>query len=97
VNLPGIADAREAAHDMSGTQRRVTGKRHFEGGRKDAHALRCARLAAVENERRFRQIELKRECLHRGGIQPLPVFEDAQRIAAERRLREDIEDAKPSR
>ena len=64
---------------------------HLEGRREDAQARRG--LVCRQHERGLGQVELEGERLHGRVIEAAAVLEDAQRIAAERALREDIDDA----
>src|SRR5438477_1390331 len=86
-----IAGIAKRTDNMSGAERWMAGKRHLESRRENAHVR--GRALRRQNERRLGQIELQRECLHRGVVQPATVFEDAQRIAFERRLCEYVDDS----
>ena len=85
---PGL---RQRANDVRGAERRMAGERHLERRREDAHARR--RASRRQDERRLRQVELQRERLHRRVVDAARVLEHAQRIAAERRLGEHVDDA----
>ena len=56
------------------------------------HARR--RAIGRKHERRFREIELQRDGLHREFVEATGVLDDAQRIAGEGRLRKNVHDAK---
>ena len=55
---------------------------------------RARRPGRGQDERRLRQIELQRERLHGRVVEAAPVLEHGERIAGERRLGEDVDDAK---
>src|SRR5439155_11765342 len=73
-------------------ERGVTRERHLEGRREDAHMR--AGPGRWKDERRLRQIELQRQCLHGGIVETATVLEHRQRIAGETFLGEHVDDAK---
>src|SRR6185503_9224995 len=78
-----LAQMREHRRGADG---RVTGELHLRPGREDAHAQRR------ENESRLREVELARDRLHRAVRKSLRVRKDAELIAAERLVGEDVGD-----
>ena len=53
----------------------------------------CASPFGRQDERRLGQVELQCQRLHRRVVHAARIFEDGQRIAGERRLGEDVDDA----
>jgi hypothetical protein len=74
----------------------MPGEGHLEGRRDDAYAGRRSRGRCRKAEGGLRQVELKRERLHRRVVERARVLEDAQRVAREPvpRRGEHVEDAK---
>ena len=60
------AESERAAH-VRRAERGMSRERHFIGRREDAHQRRGA--LRRQDERGFRQVELARERLHRGGVE----------------------------
>ena len=72
-------------------KRAMTGERHLECRRENAHV--CGSVLGGQQERRFGQVELQCERLHRRVVESAAILEHAQRIAFERRFGEHVDDS----
>ena len=79
--IAGATGQADGVDDERGADGRMPGKWHFERGRKNAHLRRL--IFPGQNERRFRQIELRCQRLHFGICHAMRVLKHAQRIATE--------------
>ncbi len=70
----------------------MTGERHLERRREDAHVRR--RASGRQDERGLRKVELQGERLHRRVVDAAGVLEHGERVAAEGRFGEHVDDAK---
>ena len=86
-----IAGVQQVAHHVRRAQRRMPGEGHLERGREDAHARRRER--GRQHERGLGEVELQCQRLHGRRVELAGVLEDAQRVAAEGALGEDVDDA----
>ena len=73
--------------------RRMTGERQLVAGGEDANGRRVDRIARLEHEHGLGQIELAGDRLHARVVEPVGVEHDGERIAAERRIGEHVEQA----
>ena len=72
--------------------RRVAGKRQFVARREDANSGAVRLVFRRQHEHRFRQVELPRDGLHGGRVEPVGIEDDGQRIAGQDLVGEDIVD-----
>jgi hypothetical protein len=61
----------------------MAGERQLPRRREDAKPRAMLRIVRRKREHRFRKVELARDRLHRGGVEPRGFEHDSQRIAGE--------------
>ena len=87
---PGAAI--EMGQQHRGPDRRMAGERQFARRREDAQAARGASgSSGGKHEHRFGQIELARDRLHGGGVEPAGSSTTASGLPAKRLRGEDVE------
>ena len=97
VSVPRPAYAGPAPHGSRacqidrGPHGRMPRERHLHLGREDAHPRGPLRRLGRSQKHRFGQVHLARHLLHQLRRQMRRVREDAERVAAEGLLREDVE------
>jgi len=64
----------------------MSGKRQFDGGRKNAQARGVDGVARLKDEDAFGQVEFARDRLHARGVESVGAEHDRQRIARQRPL-----------
>src|SRR5439155_15045385 len=82
----------ERAYDVRAAERGMPRERHLEGWREDPHVRGGAHRR--QDECRLREIELEGQRLHGRTVDPATVLEHRERVACERLLGEDVDDAK---
>src|SRR5205085_2303957 len=70
---------------------RMTRERQLPAGREDAQARPVVSILRREDEHRLGEVELARDRLHGGGVEPFRIEHDGERVAGERPAREDVE------
>ena len=86
-----VADIFERAQDVRAAERWMPGKRHLECRRENAHMGR--RTLGRQQERRFGQVELQCERLHRRVVESAAILEHAKGIALKRRFGKYVDDS----
>ncbi len=76
---------------MRAAERGVARENHLEGRREDTHMR--GGPGRRKDEGRLRQIELQRQRLHGDIVETATVLEHGERVARQRRLGEDVDDA----
>ncbi len=90
---PGtVATRRLEAEDRRGADGRVAGEGELAPGREDADRTGVDRVGGGPDEDRLRQVQLGRDGLHAGIVEPVAVEDDGERIALQRAAGEDVED-----
>jgi hypothetical protein len=86
-----ICSAIEPPEQHRRSDRRVPCKRQFRHRRKDADFRAIGLVGRGRYKHGFGQIELARDRLHRGGVEPFRLQHDRERIAGEARAGEHVE------
>jgi hypothetical protein len=87
----GRAAAVEDREQHGRADRRMAGEGKLRRGRENAYTGAVGGDGRWRHKNGFGVIELTRDRLHGGGVQPIRIEHDGERIAGEFLLREDIE------